>query len=419
MRGRLQLFRNGNVIASDTTDSGWLLLEDGIIADLGASGTEPNGIEHTVDLMGSHVLPGFVDIHVHGGGGRSFGADADANAAVSTFHATGGTTSLLAGITTAPTSVMLDGARALGDPREVDGGAEIIGLHLEGPFISVLRKGAHNAAQIRPPDSAELASINAAARGKVRLVTAAPEEPGFEDLLRQATLSNVRIGAGHTDATGEQFLTAIAAGVRSLTHTFNGMRPFDHRSPAVLQAVVDSDVMCEIICDGLHVHPTLIRMVRRLVGPKRVVLITDAVAWAGLGDGEYSSGERHVEVVGGRVVLAGTNTLAGSTLTMIEAVRRYMQFTGAGLREAAMVASTNPARLLGEDNRIGEIRVGLQGDLVVLDQQLSCVGVVKRGDWYPSREPKGLIPVLDDVGPSAGCPCHGDQACRPPKGVRI
>ena len=347
---------------------------------------------------------------MHGGGGRSFGADAEANAAVSAFHATGGTTSLLAGITTAPTSVMLEGARVLGEARDVEGGAEIIGLHLEGPFISVERKGAHNASQIRPPDAKELSSLNLAAHGKVRLVTAAPEVAGFDDLLREATQSNVRIGAGHTDATGEQFLTAIAAGVRSLTHTFNGMRPFNHRSPAVLQAIVDSDVTCEIICDGLHVHPTLVRMLRRLIGPERVVLITDAVAWAGLGDGEYSSGERHVEVVGGRVVLAGTDTLAGSTLTMIEAVRRYMQFTGAGLREAAKVASTNPARLLGEDGRIGEIRVGHQGDLVVLDQQLSCVGVVKRGDWFPSSEPKGLLPVVDDIGPSGGCPCHGDHA---------
>lgn len=411
MSSRTRLFRNGNVITADETiASGWLLLEDGIIVDMGASGAEPRGIEQTVDLLGNHVLPGFVDIHVHGGGGRSFGADADANAAVGRFHATGGTTSLLAGITTAPTSVMLEGARVLGETHDTDGGAEIIGLHLEGPFISVERKGAHNASQIRPPDAKELSSLNLAAQGKVRLVTAAPEVGGFDELLREATRSNVRISAGHTDATGEQFLAAIAEGVRSLTHTFNGMRPFSHRSPAVLQAIVDSDVTCEIICDGLHVHPTLVRMLRRLIGPERVVLITDAVAWAGLGDGEYSSGERQVEVVGGRVVLAGTDTLAGSTLTMVEAVRRYMQFTGAGLREAAKVASSNPARLLGEDSRIGEIRVGLQGDLVVLDPELSCVGVVKRGEWFPSNEPKGLLPVVDDIGPSAGCPCHGELA---------
>jgi N-acetylglucosamine-6-phosphate deacetylase len=411
MSARVQLFRNGNVIASDETfANGWVVLEDGVIADLGAKGSEPRGVEQSLDLQGNHVLPGFVDVHVHGGGGRSFGADVEANAAVSKFHATGGTTSLLAGITTAPSSVMLEGARVLGEASDIEGSAEIIGLHLEGPFISVVRKGAHNPSQIRPPDSKELASLHLASQGKVRLVTAAPEEPGFDELLREATLSNVRIGAGHTDATGQQFLTAIAAGVKSLTHTFNGMRPFDHRSPAVLQAIVDSDVMCEIICDGLHVHPTLIRMLRRLVGPERVILITDAVAWAGLGDGQYSSGERHVEVVGGRVVLAGTDTLAGSTLTMIEAVRRYMQFTGAGLREAAKVASANPARLLGEDERIGEIRVGLQGDFVVLDERLSCVGIVKRGAWFPSNEPEGLLPLLDDIGPSAGCPCHGGDA---------
>jgi N-acetylglucosamine-6-phosphate deacetylase len=255
-----------------------------------------------------------------------------------------------------------------------------------------------------------MSSLNEASRGKVRLVTAAPEISGFDDLLREAKLESVRIGAGHTDATGEQFLSAIAAGVGSLTHTFNGMRPFTHRSPAVLEAIVDSDVMCEIICDGLHVHPTLIRMLRRLVGPERVVLITDAVAWAGLGDGEYSAGERRVEVKGGRVVVTGTDTLAGSTLTMVEAVRRYVRFTGAGICEAAKVASTNPARLLGEDDRIGAIRAGLDGDLAVLDRHLSCAGVVMRGEWFPSLEPRGLLPELRDIGDVAQCPCSGEAA---------
>ncbi|HEY5266232.1 MAG TPA: N-acetylglucosamine-6-phosphate deacetylase [Acidimicrobiales bacterium] len=409
MSSSTHLIRNATVIAGDSVvPGGWLLIENGKITDLGVKGAEPSGVQQTVDLLGNYLLPGFVDVHVHGGGGQSFGADPEANAAVSRFHAAGGTTSLLAGITTAPKPVMIDGATVLGSAVDVEGGARILGLHLEGPFISLTRKGAHNPSQIRPPDAQELSSLNSAAQGKVRLVTAAPEIHGFDDLLREATLETVLIGAGHTDATGEQLLSAIDAGVKSLTHTFNGMRPVSHRSPAVLQAIVDSDVMCEIICDGLHVHPTFVRMLRQLVGPERVVLITDAVAWAGLGDGEYSSGERRVEVVGGRVVLVGTETLAGSTLTMAEAFRLYVQFTGASICEASKAASTNPARLLGEDSRIGTIRVGLDADLVVLDKDLACVGVMGRGEWFPAFDVDKLVPAHSDIGDVAQCPCNGE-----------
>lgn len=409
MSSTLHLFRNATVIAGDETHSGgWLLAEYGKIVAVGSQGSEPRGAGQTTDLSGNYLLAGFVDVHVHGGGGHSFGADQDANDAVRRFHAQGGTTSMLAGITTAPSAVMLEQARVLGRGADVEGAAHLLGLHLEGPFISVERKGAHNVTEIRPPDPVELSRLNDAAQGKVRLITAAPETTGFDDLLRVASLETVRISAGHTDATGEELVRAIAAGVLSLTHTFNGMRPFTHRAPAVLEAIVDSDVQCEIICDGLHVHPTLVRMLRRLVGPERVILITDAVAWAGLGDGEYAAGDRQVQVQGGRVVLAGTNTLAGSTLTMAAAVKNYVRFTGASLVEASKAASTNPARLIGEADRIGAIRAGLDADLVVLDPQLSCVGVIGRGVIFSPHV--GHHPVVEsgDLGDVALCPCHGE-----------
>jgi N-acetylglucosamine-6-phosphate deacetylase len=159
------------------------------------------------------------------------------------------------------------------------------------------------------------------------------------------------------------------------------MRPSAHREPGPLQAVVDSQLACELICDGIHVHPAFVRLLRRLAGPGRVVLITDAVAWAGLPDGEHRSGRRHVEVRDGRVVLAGTETLAGSTLTMASAVKRYWEMTGAGLLEIAAASSGNAARLLGEDRRIGRLASGYPADLVLLDVSMDCVGVMASGRW--------------------------------------
>jgi N-acetylglucosamine-6-phosphate deacetylase len=213
------------------------------------------------------------------------------------------------------------------------------------------------------------------------MITAAPETTGFADLARVAEANSVRVAVGHTDADGPQIRGAIAAGARSLTHTFNAMRPILHRAPGPLEAIVDTDVYCELICDGTHVHPTLVRMLRRLVGENRLVLITDAIEWAGYPDGEYSSVNRRVQMRDGQVRLVGTDTLAGSTLTMGEAVRRYARFTGAGIVELAAVSSTNAACLLGEDHRIGRVQPGYKADLVVLDHDLVCVGVMSGGCW--------------------------------------
>ena len=274
------------------------------------------------------------------------------------------------------------------------GRSRLLGIHLEGPFISAIRKGAHDPGLIRPPDPAELAALQEASAGRLRLLTAAPELAGFGELAAAATAAGVLITAGHTDARGPEFLRAIAAGTRSLTHTFNGMRPVTHRDPGVLEPIVDSDVFCELICDGVHVSPVFVRLLRLLAGRDRLILITDAVAWAGLPEGEYRSGNRHVEIRDRGVRLAGTDTLAGSTLTMGEAVARYARYTGAGLEELARVASTNAARLLGEDHRIGRIRPGHNADLVVVDATRAPAGVMRAGRWIrrpgePAAAPSG------------------------------
>lgn len=408
-----ELITDADVVTDDqVVHDGWVLIEDGIITDLGGADRPPPRAAPRTSVPGAAVLPGFVDIHVHGGGGHSFGGDAGATEAVARFHARGGTTALLAGLATSPPSEQLEQVRRLRPGAEdITGGSRLLGIHLEGPFISAIRKGAHDPGLIRPPDPAELAALQEASAGRLRLLTAAPELAGFGELAAAAAAAGVLVTAGHTDARGPDFLRAIAAGTRSLTHTFNGMRPVTHRDPGVLEPIVDSDVFCELICDGVHVSPVFVRLLRLLAGRDRLILITDAVAWAGLAEGEYRSGSRHVEIRDRGVRLAGTDTLAGSTLTMGEAVARYARYTGAGLEELARVASTNAARLLGEDHRIGRIRPGHNADLVVVDATRAPAGVMCAGRWIrrpgePAAVPSGLAGGEGGVAP---CGCTGTE----------
>lgn len=378
-----ELLVDGDIVVDDAVvRDGWLLVEDGLIADFGPKESRPPGVGVTTSVEGASVLPGFIDIHVHGGGGHSFGASPGGDLGTVSFHAMSGTTALLATLSTRPQAETLAQVAQLAKLGELsDQGSRALGIHLEGPYISKVRRGAHDPDLVRPPDLSELATLVAAGAGRLRLITAAPELKGFEDLAAAATDGGLLVGAGHTDADGPQLLAAISGGARTLTHTFNGMRPASHRDPAVLEAIVDSAVFCELICDGIHVHPTFVRMLRTLAGRDRVVLVTDAVAWAGYPDGDYAFADRHVEVRQGGVYLRGTSTLAGSTLTMAQAARQYCRFTGAGLPELAAVTSTNAARALGEDHRLGRIRRGHAADLVVLDRQLRCAGVMIDGRW--------------------------------------
>ena len=388
----------------------WVLVEDGVIAAVGQSEQRPPAAGATTSLRGALVLPGFVDIHVHGGGGGSFGSDRASTLRAARFHASNGTTSLLATLSTCPAGALVEHVAQLGSfSEEPELGCRLLGVHLEGPFISMVRRGAHNPQLIRPPDKAELGGLLAKAPGRIRLMTMAPEVPGFRDVARMAEEAGVAIALGHTDADGPQLRAAIGAGARTMTHTFNGMRPVLHRSPGPMEAIVDTGVSCELICDGVHVHPTFVRMLRALVGQDRLVLVTDAARWAGAPDGTYEAGDRSVDVRDGAAFLHGTETLAGSTVTMAEVTRRYARFTGAGPVELAAVSSANAARALGEDHRIGRVQPGHQADLVVLGAGMECLGVMTAGRWV---RPLGAIarPFSTPSLPGGGaavtdCPC--------------
>ena len=394
---RVELLVDAVAVVDDkVVPDAWIAIADGHIQAVGTGLDRPPDSSVRTSLHGATLLPGFIDLHVHGGSGSAFGADDDANAGAAGFHLLNGTTALLPTLATAALSKLLSGAGTLGSSAEIQQGrARMLGLHLEGPFISPDRRGAHDPRLIRLPDAADLALLCAAGSGRLRILTAAPERAGFAGLAQAAAAAGVRLAAGHTDATGSQLRAAIAGGVGSLTHTFNAMRPIAQREPGVLEAIADTGAFCELICDGIHVHPSLVRTLRTVAGRDRVVLVTDASAWAGRPDGDYQSPDRRIEVRAGAVRIAGTDVLAGSTLTMLAAARNYVRFTGAGLPELAAVTSGNAARMLGEQHRLGRIQVGYAADFVVLDDRLDLLGVMIAGGWArgPS-EPSPSRPAM-------------------------
>jgi N-acetylglucosamine-6-phosphate deacetylase len=383
-----RLLTGGRVVTpGGVLSPGWIRLAGYLIDAVGpgeAAERRPFGLPVT-DLRGRWVLPGFVDMHVHGGGGASFteGPADDARRAAE-FHRRHGSTTLVASLVTAPLAdlearaAMLAGLAAEG---------AIAGLHLEGPFLSAARCGAQNPRHMTAPDVAAFERLHAAAAGHLRVITIAPELPGAADLILAAVRAGVTAAVGHTDATADITSAAVDAGVSHATHLFNGMRPLHHREPGPAGALLDRDeVTCEVIADGVHLHDTVVRLAGRVAGPGRLVLITDAMAAAGMPDGSYRLGSMHVDVAGGVARLAGNGkpglvgAIAGSTATMADVVRHALA-AGLPVTEVAAAASTTPARVLGLAGRTGAVRPGLQADLVVCDEDFRLRAVMSRGQW--------------------------------------
>ncbi|MEU4801670.1 N-acetylglucosamine-6-phosphate deacetylase [Actinosynnema sp. NPDC023587] len=366
----------GRVVTPDgVLDRGWVAVRDGRIVAVG-EGAPPDG--PTTDLDGDWLVPGFVDIHCHGGGGEAFtNADPERVRKAAAAHRRHGTTTLLASLVSRPIPELADQVSTLAELVQ-DGVVQ--GIHLEGPFLSAARCGAHDPAILRPPDPDSVDRLLRAGRGTVRMVTVAPELEHGVDAVRRLVDNDVLAAIGHTDATEAQIRPAVEAGARVATHLFNGMRPLHHREPGPIGALLDDErVTVELICDLVHLHPTTVRLAARHAGVGRTVLITDAIAAAGVGDGVYDVGGLEVRVVDGVPTLAGGASLAGSTLTMDTAFRNAITSCGLSVREAVHAASTRPAQLLGVD--AGEIRAGLAADLVVLDAEFKPREVMSRGAW--------------------------------------
>ncbi len=380
----VQLITGGRVATPDgVLDPGWVLVDDGTISSVGSGEPPARPDAEVTDASGSWVLPGFVDIHCHGGGGAAFtSADPAHVRQVVDAHTAHGTTTMLASLVTRPVPELVEQVAALADLVQE---GLVAGVHLEGPFLSAARCGAHDPAILRPPDPVSVDALLAAGRGTIRMVTVAPELDGAVPAVKRLVDAGVIAAIGHTDALADDVVPAVDAGASVATHLFNGMRPLHHREPGPIGVLLDDErVTVELICDLVHLHPTVVRLAARHAGAGRTVLITDAIAAAAAGDGVYDIGGLEVNVTDGVPTLAGGGSLAGSTLTMDAAFRNLVQSCGLGVLDAVAAASTRPAELLGLGNVTGRLAPGYAADVVLLDDALRPTSVMKRGEWVPS-----------------------------------
>lgn len=358
---------------------GWLHIDDGRIAGCGA-GPAPSHADAV--FPEALVVPGFVDIHCHGGGGASY-ADADGIDRAAAFHRQHGTTTTLASLVTDTPSGLLASVGALAAAARA---GTIRGIHLEGPWLSTARCGAHAADLLRHPDLGEIEALLTAADGSIRMVTLAPELPGADAAIRRLTKAGVVVAVGHTDASYEQTQHALSLGATVGTHLFNAMPPVHHREPGPVPALIgDREVTVELIADGVHLHSAVIDMVVAAAGPARIAAITDATPAAGLDDGPSRLGSLEVSVTDGVARIRGTSTIAGSTATMDQIFRALAaNRSDAELLAATRMTSTTPARALGLPG-IGVLRPGFAADLVVLQEDLRVAAVMRAGRWVRSR----------------------------------
>jgi N-acetylglucosamine-6-phosphate deacetylase len=380
----MTLLANGRVVTPDGVLSpGWVWVQGSRIEAVAQGHPDP-GLGPVHDLSGSWLAPGFVDLHVHGGGGASM-TDGVAGQIVraAEFHRRHGTTRTLVSLVAASLETMLRGAAAVAGLVE-SGASGIAGCHLEGPFLSPVRCGAQDPRSLLAVDLQVLDRLLAAGRGTIRMVTVAPELPGALELIGRIQAAGAVAAVGHTDAGYLEAAAGFRAGARVATHLFNGMRRLHHRDPGPVAAALEHpDVVCELINDGLHVDPAVVRLVTRVTGSERVALITDAISAAGVGDGDYRLGRMPVRVVDGRATLAEGGNLAGSTLTLDEAFRRAVLEVGLSAEEAVQATSTTPARVLGLADRIGSLAPGQDADLVVMDEGMQLTAVMAAGAWVP------------------------------------
>ncbi|MEU7030437.1 N-acetylglucosamine-6-phosphate deacetylase [Streptomyces sp. NPDC015232] len=362
------------VLPTGTVENGRVIVAGDRIA-----GSAPEDAP-VLDLTGHWLVPGFVDMHNHGGGGASFtsGTVEDVLTGVRT-HRLHGTTTVVASFVTGETDFLTQRAGLLSELAEQ---GDIAGIHFEGPFISPCRKGAHDETLLRDPEPAEVRKLVDAARGQARMVTLATELPGGLDSVRLLAEHGVIAAIGHTDATYEQTRAAIDAGATVATHLYNAMPALGHRAPGPIAALLEDErVTVELINDGTHLHPAALELAFHHAGPERVAFITDAMDAAGFGDGSYMLGPLAVEVKDSVARLVEGGSIAGSTLTLDRAFKRAATVDRLPVESIVQAISANPAKLLGVYDRVGSLEPGKDADLVVLDADFELKGVMRRGAW--------------------------------------
>ena len=336
----------------------------------------------TYDASGCYVIPGLTDLHFHGCVGEDFSdATPDGLQKMAGYELSRGVTQICpAGMTLGEDQLTRICQNAAAHRAKNPGGAELVGLHLEGPFLCKAKKGAQNEAFLHDPDPAMLHRLQQAAQGMVKLVTLAAEQPGALEFIRSAQEDGITVSLGHTTADYDTACAAYEAGARQATHLFNAMPPFTHRAPGVVGAAFDHpQVKVELISDGVHIHPSVVRAVFQLFGAHRVILISDSLRATGMPDGRYPFGGQEIEVHGNRATMADDpNTLAGSVSDLMACMRSAVSF-GIPLHDAVRAAAVNPAQVLGIFDRLGSLDVGKTANLAILDRDLNLKDVFFRG----------------------------------------
>ena len=384
-----------------TTDiaRGDITIDGAHIEAIDCEGHSTGEQENDIDATGMLVMPGFIDVHTHGGGGYNLHtADAEEIRAYARWAPETGVTAFLIAVVGVPGSIPEEQLRAavrvLND--QVMGG-EPLGIHLEGPYISVARRGAHQPSWLRMPDEAETEQLLALTQGHLRLVTLAPELAGAPTMIRRLLRAGVTVSMGHTDATYEQAQEAIKLGVTHVTHCYNAMRPLLHRAPGPLAAIAQAEqVRGELIADGVHVHPGAMNVLVKLLGPERTIVITDALAGAGVPEAAFDFAGQPARVIRGAARLAD-GTITGSVLTMDQALRNVLKMTEVSLQQAVGMLTLNPAHAAQVSQRKGRLQVGYDADLLIFDHSLTLQATICRGAIaFVSREWRERLSTLID-----------------------
>ena len=378
--------KNANVVTPNgVVTKGIIDVENGRIKQIRKESDSKSDDKNAIDLKGKYVFPGFIDLHVHGGGGGSFNSvDPIDHEKARSYHLQHGTTSMLTTTSTTEFEFLEKVLASLSISAKMPiKGSRVLGIHTEGPFISPKRNGAHHIPLILEGSNELMDRLISASNNLVSMVTVAPEIKGGLDLIKHLISKNIVASLGHSEATFEEATKGIELGATSTTHTFNAMSPLQHREPGMVGAVLDADdIFCEAILDGIHIHPVAFRVLLARKGIDKVNLVTDSTSYAGEGDGKFSRPDGRTLIKdGGRIVIEGSNTLAGSSLNMNMALKNCLKFSTVDLSDLSKLTSLNAAKIIGCENDLGSIESGKIADLVVLDANFDTQAVMMEGVW--------------------------------------
>ncbi len=374
------LLKNGNVLVDGQLNTLDILMEDGKINKISQNILTDKEVR-VFDVKGHFVLPGFIDIHTHGGLGvdmNNAGIDDILN--LCKFYASCGTTSFLPTLLTDTKEKLYECIKNIIEAMNTNSeGSSILGIHMEGPYLCREYKGAMPERLLQKPSVEDFKYYQQAAEGSILLMTVSPEVEGVPEFIKEISRTGVVISLGHSGADYETTMKCIENGAKSATHTFNAMKLLHQHFPAISGAVLESDIYCEAICDGLHLHPAVVRILLKAKGLDRVIGVTDSIMAAGLGDGNYKLGVNDIVVINGDARLADLSARAGSTLTTGKMLKNLIEFTGRPLSEISKIMSENPATLLGVIDKKGSIEEGKDADLVVLNSEYDVIGTFVSG----------------------------------------